>query len=303
MSRFRNFQQLTLSNFYKIWYHSEISKLVLSSFDVPQFWNCIHPADLSFKIKLCRPFFIPWLIKLCRYTFIVQRLTLRQFLITSQASIYPLALCLSFQTKTAFLLSVAAFLRPLDLARISLLSVTVDEELKLRFNIVVPKERRNGRRIIKPVLIHSHNAHNLCPVVSFLALKDHPKATVSRPPGTLFVNALDCTLRVTNQTVASWLRRVIRRPTSKQRVSVRSFASSIALQRGLPVDDIQTLGNWATSTTFHNHYRREHLSIVDFTNSVFCWIAGDLPLAHKQENGISSDDEVFFGAEDTIQND
>ncbi|CEG72517.1 hypothetical protein RMATCC62417_08065 [Rhizopus microsporus] len=188
-------------------------------------------------------------------------------------------------------------------SRISLLSVTVDEELKLRFNIVVPKERRNGRRIIKPVLIHSHNAHNLCPVVSFLALKDHPKATVSRPPGTLFVNALDCTLRVTNQTVASWLRRVIRRPTSKQRVSVRSFASSIALQRGLPVDDIQTLGNWATSTTFHNHYRREHLSIVDFTNSVFCWIAGDLPLAHKQENGISSDDEVFFGAEDTIQND
>ncbi|RCH92196.1 hypothetical protein CU097_010372 [Rhizopus azygosporus] len=122
---------------------------------------------------------------------------------------------------------VAAFLRPSDLARISLLSVTVDEELKLRFNIVVPKERRNGRRIIKPVLIHSHNARNLCPVVSFLALKDRPKVTVSRPPGTLFVNALDCSLR----------------------------------------------------------------------------IADDLPLALEQENGTSSDDGVFFGAEDTIQND
>ncbi|ORE09021.1 hypothetical protein BCV72DRAFT_321677 [Rhizopus microsporus var. microsporus] len=43
------------------------------------------------------------------------------------------------QTKAAFLLGMAALLRHSDLAWVSLLSATVNEELKLRFNIVAPK--------------------------------------------------------------------------------------------------------------------------------------------------------------------
>ncbi|ORE12699.1 hypothetical protein BCV71DRAFT_190592, partial [Rhizopus microsporus] len=73
-----------------------------------------------------------------------------------------------------------------------------------------------------------------------------------------------------------------------------SLASSIALQRGLPVDDIQTLSKWATSTTFQSHHCREHLSIVDFTNSVLSWAASDFPLVLEQESGTSPDDKVFF---------
>lgn len=82
--------------------------------------------------------------------------------------------------------------------------------------------------------------------------------------------------------------------TSEQRVNAWSLASSIALQRGLPVDDIQTLSKWATSTTFQSHHCREHLSIVDFTNSVLSWAASDFPLVLEQESGTSPDDKVFF---------
>lgn len=55
--------------------------------------------------------------------------------------------------------------------------------------------------------------------------------------------------------------------TNKLRVNLRSLASSLALRSGIFVEDIVTLGNWSSSDVFHNHYRREHLSFIDFTNT------------------------------------
>ncbi|ORE02542.1 hypothetical protein BCV72DRAFT_215036, partial [Rhizopus microsporus var. microsporus] len=55
---------------------------------------------------------------------------------------------------------------------------------------------------------------------------------------------------------------------SEQRMNVRSLVTSFASQHGLPVGDIQTLDNWITLITFHNCYRRENLSTVDFTNII-----------------------------------
>lgn len=54
--------------------------------------------------------------------------------------------------------------------------------------------------------------------------------------------------------------------TNKLRVNLRSLASSLALRSGISVEDIVTLGNWSSSDVFHNHYRREHLSLIDFIN-------------------------------------
>ncbi|KAI9483323.1 MAG: hypothetical protein EXX96DRAFT_476876, partial [Benjaminiella poitrasii] len=50
--------------------------------------------------------------------------------------------------------------------------------------------------------------------------------------------------------------------------SIRFIASSLDLHAGIPKDDIVTMGNWASSTTFENFYRREHLSLFDFTNTL-----------------------------------
>ncbi|KAG1038061.1 hypothetical protein G6F43_012748 [Rhizopus delemar] len=174
----------------------------------------------------------------------------------------------TLQSKLAFLLGMVAFLRPSDLARISLLSVATDSAHgTISFNIVAPKERRNKIRIIKPFLIHSHHDPRLCPVLCFQAVIHHPKAT-GRPPDVLFVNPQNPSAPVLSTTISSWLRRLIRLSTSEHRVSVRSLGSSQALRRGISVDDIVTLGNWRSSETFHNFYRREHMSTVNFTTTV-----------------------------------
>lgn len=44
----------------------------------------------------------------------------------------------------------------------------------------------------------------------------------------------------------------------EKRVSLHSIASSLALQAGIPKEDIVTLGNRASSTTFENHHRCEY---------------------------------------------
>jgi hypothetical protein len=50
------------------------------------------------------------------------------------------------------------------------------------------------------------------------------------------------------------------------------------------------MGNWASSTTFENHYRREHLSSFDFTNTLIT--SGD------NNDEESSVDYIFFDATD-----
>ncbi|KAI8879775.1 hypothetical protein K501DRAFT_139820, partial [Backusella circina FSU 941] len=101
-----------------------------------------------------------------------------------------------------------------------------------------------------------------CPVAAFETLRDHSLVTNHRPPQVLFVNSKR---RCRSY---DWLSKLIRKSTTEPRVSVRSLVSSLALRAHISLDDIQTLGNWTTSTTFQQHYRGEHLSQVDFTNTV-----------------------------------
>ncbi|KAI8366026.1 uncharacterized protein BYT42DRAFT_477723, partial [Radiomyces spectabilis] len=51
-------------------------------------------------------------------------------------------------------------------------------------------------------------------------------------------------------------------------VNVRYIASSLALAFGIPQEDVGTMGNWHNSQTFENHYRREYLSLFDFTSAL-----------------------------------
>lgn len=99
---------------------------------------------------------------------------------------------------------------------------------------------------------------------------------------TLFINSLQ-----PNKVICS---KLIRLSTEEKRVSLRYIASSLALQLGIPKDDIVTKGNRASSTTFENHYRREHLSSFDFTNTLI-----------TSENNPDEDentDDIFFDATD-----
>ncbi|KAI8326686.1 hypothetical protein EDC96DRAFT_550176 [Choanephora cucurbitarum] len=136
------------------------------------------------------------------------------------------------QGKVAFLMGMAAFLRPSDLQRIDLLSCVIDSSGILSSNVVAPKERRKKQRIIKQLTIHPHAANaSLCPVVAFLALHDHHR-----------------------------------------------------LQR-----DIITLGNWTSSTTFENHYKRHSAIRTDFTTAVL----GDIPISMDSDTDDCFEDALY----------
>jgi hypothetical protein len=79
----------------------------------------------------------------------------------------------------------------------------------------------------------------------------------------------------------------------EKRVSLRSIASSLALQSGIHKDDIVTMGNWASSTTFENYYRREHLSSIDFTNTL-------ITSGSNHEHDSSTEDIFYDAADDNM---
>ncbi|KAG0732125.1 hypothetical protein G6F57_015500 [Rhizopus arrhizus] len=88
-------------------------------------------------------------------------------------------------------------------------------------------------------------------------------------------------------TISSWIRRLIQLSTNEPRANLRSLASSAALRAGIDLDDIITLGDWSSSTVFEQHYRREHLTNVDFTSTV-------LP--------VPEDEETFHDASSNFDN-
>ncbi|KAL7329798.1 hypothetical protein PS15p_212273 [Mucor circinelloides] len=175
------------------------------------------------------------------------------------------------QQKLAFLLAMAAFLRPSDLARIPFSSCTVDSNSGcLKFHVVSPKETRSEGRIIKPFTIRPHATDvELCPVKCFLVLRDHPALQARPRDSQLFVKSNNAYQPLSFSTLSSWLHReFISLSTSESQVSIRSLASSRALDQGVPLQDIVTLGNWASADTFRNHYQRNHMAQIDFTSKV-----------------------------------
>ncbi|KAG2224150.1 hypothetical protein INT45_000165 [Circinella minor] len=147
----------------------------------------------------------------------------------------------SLQGKLAFLLGVACFFRPSDLQRIPLASIQVSSDFTFL----------------------SLESTTLCPIQTFLAYRDrHPQCSSIN----LFVNSISPDQPLQASTIQGWISRLLRKSTSKPRVSLRCIASSLALASGVPKEDVVTMGNWSNSLTFENHYRREHLSLFDFTS-------------------------------------
>jgi hypothetical protein len=193
----------------------------------------------------------------------------------------------TLQSKLAFLLGVTCFLRPSDLQRIPLSSVSVSDGSTLSFNVDCPKEKRKRRRIIKSFQVKAHIDQRICPVYTFqIFLQRRPPCQAT----TLFVNSLQPNNLISSRTIQSWISRLIDLSTDEKRVSLRSIASSLALQSGIPKEDVVTMGNWTSSKTFEDHYRREHLSMFDFTNTLI--ISSD---THDDD---SQDDDVFYDAMD-----
>ncbi|KAI9017919.1 hypothetical protein CLU79DRAFT_706340, partial [Phycomyces nitens] len=129
-----------------------------------------------------------------------------------------------------------------------------------------PKEKRRGRQIIKSFQVRAHTKSNdLCPVQTLLAYRSccpHCSSTC------LFVNFISLENTLQAATIQGWISRLLQKSTTESRVSIRSIASSLALSSSIPKEDVVTMGNWSTSSTFENNYRQEHLSLFDFTSTL-----------------------------------
>ncbi|KAG1146995.1 hypothetical protein G6F37_004388 [Rhizopus arrhizus] len=159
------------------------------------------------------------------------------------------------QQKLAFLLAMAAFLRPSDLARIPFDSCKVTpSDGCLHFKIVSPKERRKKRKIVK----------------------DFRANNINQP--------------VLSSTISSWLHRCfILLSTTEPRVSIRSLAFSAALDKGVDLQDIVILDNWTSSNTFRQHYQRNHMADVNFTNTVLDHAVKDMEIFYDAEEDWTLD--------------
>jgi hypothetical protein len=185
------------------------------------------------------------------------------------------------------LLAMAVFLRPSDLVRIPFSSCEFPEsDSCLKFQVVSPKETRKKRRIIRRFTVHPYTSdQGLCRVQYFKALRDHPDLQARPANSQLFIKSDNIRQLLSASTLFSWLHReFISLSTSELRVSIRSLMSSRALDQGVSMDHIMTLGNWALSGAFQDHYQLNQIAMIDFTTTVIA---------------VSNDDE-FFDASDNF---
>ncbi|KAG2215403.1 hypothetical protein INT45_010423 [Circinella minor] len=193
----------------------------------------------------------------------------------------------TLQSKLAFLLGVTCFLRPSDLQRIRLASVSISDSSIFSFEVHSPKEKHKRRQIIKSFQLKSHTIPSLCPILTFNLF--HARRPICQATS-LFINSLQPDKVISTQTIHSWIKKLIKWSMDEKRVSLRSIASLLALELGIPKDNIVTMSNWSSSSTFGNHYRREHLYTFDFINTLIT--SGNLL------DDDSNDDEVFYDATD-----
>ncbi|PHZ14533.1 uncharacterized protein RHIMIDRAFT_303989 [Rhizopus microsporus ATCC 52813] len=192
------------------------------------------------------------------------------------------------QKKLSFLLGMTAFLHPSEFHRTDFSTAAIKTDSGRHFlflQVIAPKEKHGGQRIVKPFQVYSHYVRELCPVATFKSLQYRLYLLVPPPRvSSFFVNTNDTTQMVTI-TINTWLRRLLRFSSDEPRINLRSLSSSAALHADVDINDIITLGNWSFSAVFEQHYRREQLSLVDFTSSV-------LP--------VPADDNVFHDAESSF---
>ena len=156
------------------------------------------------------------------------------------------------QIKVAFLLAMAAFLRPSDLHRISASSFCF-LSTTMKFKVFKPKKKRKGRHIIKTCQVFKHGIEKLCPVVAVQALLRHPTFSNSTSrPDRLFLNSRHPNEAIKLTIICSYLCKTIKNSTPHT-VSIRSLALTIARQRGIDIKDIVTQGNWSSEAIFDTY--------------------------------------------------
>ncbi|ORE11340.1 hypothetical protein BCV72DRAFT_190388, partial [Rhizopus microsporus var. microsporus] len=135
----------------------------------------------------------------------------------------------SLQENIALLLAMISFCCSFDLHQINFQIMSLMSAYHLTLQIVSPKEAMNHRRIIKPFTAHPHENRNLCPVQSFIVLRDHQPLVSYALRASLFVHSLQPDEPLATSAAFTWLRLILCLFTGEQDISVHSTNSFLAL--------------------------------------------------------------------------
>ncbi|KAF9373250.1 hypothetical protein CPB97_000700, partial [Podila verticillata] len=180
-------------------------------------------------------------------------------------------------TKLCWLLVVCGFMRPSDIAHTDLSKSHILPSGAVELHVAGPKEKRQKQPIIKSVFIHPHEDQLICPVAAYSAYVqrlegstlqpvDHPRLQLQYLP--LIRHLRDINEAVGAETIGRHIKMVsfrISRPPGRSMPSGRSNGSSLAVEHGALVDDVQAQGFWAHSAAYDSFYRLSHRSVTNLT--------------------------------------
>jgi hypothetical protein len=182
--------------------------------------------------------------------------------------------------KLAWLLSMAGFFRPSDLARVDIDKSTFTTGNILHLVVICPKERRRGQPIWRSVAIHPHDNPLLCPVQLY---KDYCSRVANTPcivshptmPNTT-LNALVRSVKqpskaLTPERISKYVKQIMtqveRSDPTAPIPKARALGATLAALNGISVDQILAHGNWSSRAIFEDFYRISVSNNTNFTNS------------------------------------
>ncbi|KAG0326078.1 hypothetical protein BG004_003040 [Podila humilis] len=184
--------------------------------------------------------------------------------------------------KTCFLLATCGLLRPDDLACTDTSQSKIVGD-KLELIVMFPKERRGRQMIIKTIVIKSHPVEFFCPVKAYVeyrrrtsdqdrfARTTHPKAeTELYTPLIRHVNRSN--LGLSSDRISKYIQEIMKlmpRDDNQRPYKARAVGTTAALERGIPLDDVVTHGNWSSPAIVEAFYRISRSLATNFTTAIF----------------------------------
>jgi hypothetical protein len=170
--------------------------------------------------------------------------------------------------KLRCLLAVCGFMRPSDIKRTDLINSKILDSGALELKVLAPKEKRAGQSVIKSVYIQPHGDLLICPVATFVAYKALLASPTVEPVEhkrikNLFYTPVIrhlCTVNrlVGSETIGHHIKTIsllINRMEGLVLAVGQSIGSSLAIEHGASLSEVQAPGFWAHTATFDSFYQ------------------------------------------------
>lgn len=185
--------------------------------------------------------------------------------------------------KVCWLLGIAGFMRPDDICCTDA-SLSKIENERLILTVIFPKEKRNGQRLEKPVIISPHPDALLCPVKAYLSYRkrtgmddknlskeaqQHPKdkRRLIKP----LIRSIHNKLKpVKNDSVSNHMQQIMQLIQTPETGSLkcRAVSATMAIVSKVPINDVMIHGNWSSTAIVDKFYRLSRSTANNFSTAV-----------------------------------